>query len=203
MNSGLRPPAANRTLAGAFSTLPSSKVSMACLQQTWRHQSSRRTRTRASRTSSAASTQLAAKIDSYPEYAQSCRGHGRPEGAGQDPGRACGRRPLHRGRPGRWHLDENAALAGLLTPDARAPSSRDLSEDLKAARARPESKTTEQAVRAFAERKGHQARQLSRELLRAALTESITSPPIFDVLAVLGEERKPWPAARFFKPTPP
>ncbi len=79
-------------------------------------------------------------------------------------------------------LDENAA--GLLTPDARALLG-DLSEDLKALE--PWNvETTEQAVRAFAERKGIKLGSVAQPL-RAALTGRTTSPPIFDVLAVLGK----------------
>jgi glutamyl-tRNA synthetase len=46
--------------------------------------------------------------------------------------------------------------------------------------------TTEQAVRAFAERKGLKLGNVAQPL-RAALTGRTTSPPIFDVLAVLGK----------------
>ena len=46
--------------------------------------------------------------------------------------------------------------------------------------------TTEQAVRAFAERKGIKLGSVAQPL-RAALTGRTTSPPIFDVLAVLGK----------------
>src|SRR5436190_12170179 len=45
---------------------------------------------------------------------------------------------------------------------------------------------TEQAVRAFAERKGVKLGSVA-QTLRAALTGRTTSPPIFDVLAVLGK----------------
>ena len=45
---------------------------------------------------------------------------------------------------------------------------------------------TEQAVRAFAERKGIKLGAVAQPL-RAALTGRTTSPPIFDVLAVLGK----------------
>jgi glutamyl-tRNA synthetase len=79
-------------------------------------------------------------------------------------------------------LDENAA--GLLTPDARVLLG-DLSEDLKAVE--PWSaEMTEQTVRAFAERKGIKLGSVAQPL-RAALTGRTTSPPIFDVLAVLGK----------------
>src|SRR6266511_3202086 len=79
-------------------------------------------------------------------------------------------------------LDENAA--GMLTPDARVLLG-DLSGDLKAVE--PWSaETTEQTVRAFAERKGIKLGSVAQPL-RAALTGRTTSPPIFDVLAVLGK----------------
>ena len=55
--------------------------------------------------------------------------------------------------------------------------------------------TTEQAVRAFAERKGVKLGAVAQPL-RAALTGRTTSPPIFDVLAVLGKAREPRPAER-------
>ncbi|MFL5165206.1 MAG: glutamate--tRNA ligase, partial [Microvirga sp.] len=79
-------------------------------------------------------------------------------------------------------LDDKAA--GLLTTEARALLG-DLAEDLAAVE--PWSaETTEQAVRTFAERKGLKLGGVAQPL-RAALTGRITSPPIFDVLAVLGK----------------
>ena len=79
-------------------------------------------------------------------------------------------------------LDEKATA--LLTADARALLG-ELSEDLKTLEPwSPE--TTEQAVRAFAERKGLKLGSVAQPL-RAALTGRITSPPIFDVLTVLGK----------------
>src|SRR6266436_3400450 len=79
-------------------------------------------------------------------------------------------------------LDDNAA--GLLTAEARSLLG-DLSADLKMVE--PWSvETTEQAVRAFAERKGLKLGNVAQPL-RAALTGRTTSPPIFDVLAVLGK----------------
>jgi glutamyl-tRNA synthetase len=79
-------------------------------------------------------------------------------------------------------LDDNAA--GLLTADARALLG-DLSEDLQ--RVEPwGAETTEHAVRAFAERKGVKLGSVAQPL-RAALTGRTTSPPIFDVLVVLGK----------------
>src|SRR5256886_7072474 len=79
-------------------------------------------------------------------------------------------------------LDDNAA--GLLTAEARNLLG-DLSADLKIVE--PWSvETTEQAVRAFADRKGLKLGNVAQPL-RAALTGRTTSPPIFDVLAVLGK----------------
>jgi glutamyl-tRNA synthetase len=79
-------------------------------------------------------------------------------------------------------LDEKAAA--LLTVDARALLG-ELSADLKTLE--PWSaETTEQAVRAFAEGKGLKLGSVAQPL-RAALTGRTTSPPIFDVLAVLGK----------------
>ena len=79
-------------------------------------------------------------------------------------------------------LDEKAK--GLLTTEARQLLGG-VSEDLGAIE--PWSaETTEQAVRAFAERKGVKLGSVAQPL-RAALTGRTTSPPIFDVLAVLGK----------------
>jgi glutamyl-tRNA synthetase len=72
----------------------------------------------------------------------------------------------------------------LLTTEARHLLAA-VSEDLGAIE--PWSaETTEQAVRAFAERKGVKLGSVAQPL-RAALTGRTTSPPIFDVLAVLGK----------------
>jgi glutamyl-tRNA synthetase len=79
-------------------------------------------------------------------------------------------------------LDEKAK--GLLTTEARQLLG-DLTEGLGAIE--PWSaETTEQVVRAFAERKGIKLGSVAQPL-RAALTGRTTSPPIFDVLAVLGK----------------
>ncbi len=79
-------------------------------------------------------------------------------------------------------LDDKAMA--LLTPEARTFLA-ELSEDLDAVE--PWSaQATEQAVRAFAERKGVKLGSVAQPL-RAALTGRTTSPPIFDVLAVLGK----------------
>src|SRR5205085_3572005 len=82
-------------------------------------------------------------------------------------------------------LDDKAA--SLLTADARALLG-DLSGDLKTVEPWG-AETTEQAVRAFAERKGIKLGSVAQPL-RAALTGRTTSPPIFDVLAVLGKSER-------------
>ena len=79
-------------------------------------------------------------------------------------------------------LDEKAK--GLLTTEARHLLAA-VSEDLEAIESWS-AETTEQAVRAFAERKGVKLGSVAQPL-RAALTGRTTSPPIFDVLAVLGK----------------
>jgi glutamyl-tRNA synthetase len=79
-------------------------------------------------------------------------------------------------------LDEKAK--GLLTPGARQLLG-DLSENLSTIEPW-NAEATEQVVRAFAERKGVKLGSVAQPL-RAALTGRITSPPIFDVLAVLGK----------------
>jgi glutamyl-tRNA synthetase len=79
-------------------------------------------------------------------------------------------------------LDERAIA--LLTPEARQLLDG-LASDLEVVE--PWSAgTTEQAVRAFAERHGLKLGAVAQPL-RAALTGRATSPPIFDVLAVLGK----------------
>jgi glutamyl-tRNA synthetase len=78
---------------------------------------------------------------------------------------------------------DDKALA-LLTPEARTFLA-ELSEDLDAVEPWG-AQATEQAVRAFAERKGVKLGSVAQPL-RAALTGRTTSPPIFDVLAVLGK----------------
>ena len=72
---------------------------------------------------------------------------------------------------------------------------------------RGRAETTEHAVRAFAERKGIKLGEVAQPL-RAALTGRTTSPPIFDVLAVLGKRESlarltrasPTPAAALRRP---
>ncbi|TXM70347.1 glutamate--tRNA ligase [Methylobacterium sp. WL120] len=79
--------------------------------------------------------------------------------------------------------DEKAAA--LLTDEARAR----LAAILPALEALPEwsATTTEAAVRLFAETEGLKLGQVAQPL-RAALTGRTTSPPLFDVMAVLGRE---------------
>jgi glutamyl-tRNA synthetase len=79
-------------------------------------------------------------------------------------------------------LDDKAAA--LLTAEARTLVG-ELAQDLAAVEPWT-AETTEQAVRAFAERKGVKLGAVAQPL-RAALTGRTTSPPIFDVLAVLGK----------------
>jgi glutamyl-tRNA synthetase len=79
-------------------------------------------------------------------------------------------------------LDDKAS--GLLTAEARQFLG-DLSADLDAVESWS-AETTEQAVRTFAERNGLKLGSVAQPL-RAALTGRTTSPPIFDVLAVLGK----------------
>jgi glutamyl-tRNA synthetase len=80
-------------------------------------------------------------------------------------------------------LDDKAT--GILTAEARALL-RELVSDLDALNAW-DAGATEQAVRAFAERKETKLANVAQPL-RAALTGRTTSPPIFDVLAVLGRD---------------
>src|SRR5262249_49056480 len=80
-------------------------------------------------------------------------------------------------------LDEKAS--GLLTPDARALLG-ELSDQLKPVEPWTV-QTTEEAVRAFADRRGLKLGNVAQPL-RAVLTGRATSPPIFDVLAVLGKQ---------------
>lgn len=89
-------------------------------------------------------------------------------------------RYLFSGRP--LVLDDKAAA--VLTPAARALIG-EMSEELKAVEPW-DAAATEQAVRAFAERRGVKLGSVAQPL-RAALTGRTTSPPIFDVLAVLGK----------------
>jgi glutamyl-tRNA synthetase len=79
-------------------------------------------------------------------------------------------------------IDDRAAA--LLIPEARKLLA-ELAAELS--KVNPWSAvTTEQAVRAFAERQGIKLGNVAQPL-RAALTGRTTSPPIFDVLAVLGQ----------------
>ena len=79
-------------------------------------------------------------------------------------------------------LDDKAAA--VLTAEARALLG-ELADDLAAVEPWT-AEATEQAMRAFAERKGVKLGNIAQPL-RAALTGRTTSPPIFDVLAVLGK----------------
>jgi glutamyl-tRNA synthetase len=79
-------------------------------------------------------------------------------------------------------LDDKANA--LLTPEART-----LLQDVLGELTRVEpwsAEATEQAVRAFAERRGHKLGAVAQPL-RAALTGRTTSPGIFEVLVVLGK----------------
>ena len=80
-------------------------------------------------------------------------------------------------------LDDKATA--LLTAEARKLLGA-LVEELRAIDPWT-SEATEQAVRAFAERQGVKLGNVAQPL-RAALTGRTTSPPIFDVLAVLGKD---------------
>jgi glutamyl-tRNA synthetase len=80
-------------------------------------------------------------------------------------------------------LDEKAT--GILTPEARGLL-RELADDLGTVDDWTPA-ATEQAVRSFAERKETKLANVAQPL-RAALTGRTTSPPIFDVLAVLGRD---------------
>jgi glutamyl-tRNA synthetase len=80
-------------------------------------------------------------------------------------------------------LDNKAA--GVLTAEARTLLHQ-LVDDLGAVEIWTAA-TTEQAVRAFAERKEAKLASVAQPL-RAALTGRTTSPPIFDVMAVLGKD---------------
>ena len=79
-------------------------------------------------------------------------------------------------------LDEKTGA--LLTPETRGLLT-DVLDDLT--NVEPwTAETTEQAVRTFAERKGHKLGVVAQPL-RAALTGRTTSPGIFEVLVVLGK----------------
>jgi len=92
-----------------------------------------------------------------------------------------GARYIYSDRP--LALDDKAA--GLLTAEARSLLG-EISDELR--QVEPWTvEATEQAVRAFAERRGIKLGGVAQPL-RAALTGRTTSPPIFDVLAVLGKD---------------
>jgi len=82
-------------------------------------------------------------------------------------------------------IDINDQARALLTPEAKAMIGALLPE--LAASADWSTATVEAAVRGFAERSGLKLGAVAQPL-RAAMTGRTTSPPIFDVLAVLGRE---------------
>src|SRR5690606_33382983 len=82
-------------------------------------------------------------------------------------------------------LKPDPKAAGVLTPEARALLG-ELVEGLGATEPW-DAPAIEQTVRGFAERKGAKLGSVAQPL-RAALTGRTTSPPIFDVLAVLGRD---------------
>jgi glutamyl-tRNA synthetase len=80
-------------------------------------------------------------------------------------------------------MDEKASA--ILTAEARALL-EELSRELETVEEWT-TETTELAIRSFAEKRGVKLGNVAQPL-RAALTGRTTSPPIFDVLAVLGKE---------------
>lgn len=82
-------------------------------------------------------------------------------------------------------LDINGQAQALLTPEAKALIAALLPELETATEWTPAS--VEAVVRPFAERAGQKLGAVAQPL-RAALTGRTTSPPIFDVLAVLGKD---------------
>jgi glutamyl-tRNA synthetase len=82
-------------------------------------------------------------------------------------------------------LDLNDQAKALLTAEAKAVTAALLPELTALAEWTPQ--TVENIVRGFAERSGLKLGTVAQPL-RAALTGRTTSPPIFDVLAVLGKE---------------
>jgi glutamyl-tRNA synthetase len=91
-----------------------------------------------------------------------------------------GARFITAGRP----LQIEQKAAAVLTPQARKLLT-EVAQALEAVEPWT-AETIEPAVRAFAERQGVKLGNIAQPL-RAALTGRITSPPIFDVLAVLGK----------------
>jgi glutamyl-tRNA synthetase len=81
-------------------------------------------------------------------------------------------------------LEPDERAAAVLTTDARAMLD-ELSHDLEAIE-QWNAATTEQVIRAFVELTGSKLGSIAQPL-RAALTGRTTSPPIFEVLAVLGK----------------
>ncbi len=78
----------------------------------------------------------------------------------------------------------DAAAAALLTPEARARLAR-LAKALD--QGGWDAPALEERIRAFAEKEGIKLGQIAQPL-RAALTGRTTSPPVFDMLAVLGRD---------------
>ena len=173
--------AADRPLAGAASISPSSTASTATTSAR-RSDADLLAEIERVLPHIAGGAELAAKLT--PELRQQAAGrHAGAEGARQDAGRTDRRRSLSVVADRPLALDDKAA--GILTAEARALL-RELAERARRARAW-DAGATEQAVRAFAERKGTKLGSVAQPL-RAALTGRTTSPPIFDVLAVLGRD---------------
>jgi glutamyl-tRNA synthetase len=82
-------------------------------------------------------------------------------------------------------LDLNAQAKALLTPEAKSVTAALLPELTAITEWTPEA--IEMVVRGYAERSGLKLGAVAQPL-RAALTGRTTSPPIFDVLAVLGKD---------------
>jgi len=85
---------------------------------------------------------------------------------------------------GKRPLEIEQRTAAVLTPEARVLL-HEISPELDGVENWSVS-ATEEVVRAFAQRKGIKLGNIAQPL-RAALTGRTTSPPIFEVLAVLGK----------------
>ena len=83
-------------------------------------------------------------------------------------------------------LDSTTRRKALLTPEAQGPASPRCCRNSRRSRTGPP-EAIETAVRAYAEAAGLKLGEVAQPL-RAALTGRTTSPPIFDVLAVLGRD---------------
>ena len=106
-------------------------------------------------------------------------------------------RALHLGGPAAAR--STTRPRALLDAEARGAARATLLAELRRRSRTGRAEATEAAVRAFAERQGVKLGAVAQPL-RAALTGRTTSPGIFDVLAVLGRERKPRPP-RATRPT--